>query len=89
MQTCETCQHWNFDERDAEFDGLKIGRCAAIRQREDVISPARELEDWDAREAEERRLLSEAKAIAVDGSGYYAAIRTAPDFGCTLHEPKS
>jgi len=63
-----------------------MGRCAAIKQRENIIAPAREAfsDDWDAQEAEEGRLLKAEKAIAVDGSGYYAAIRTAPDFGCVL-----
>lgn len=90
MERCDTCAHWNFDERDGEFDGLRMGRCAGIRQREDIIEPARAItDDWDAREAEERRLLVEAKAIAVDGSGYYAAVRTTPDFGCALHKPRA
>lgn len=89
MQFCETCEHWAFDERDVAFDRLRLGRCRAIRQREDIIEPARSMGDWDSREAEEHRLLAAAKAIAVDGSGYYAAIRTAADFGCVLHEPKA
>lgn len=63
-----------------------MGKCAAIRQRNDIIEPARQVEDWDEREAEENRLLSLEKAISVDGSGYYAAVRTQADFGCVLHE---
>ncbi len=85
--TCETCAHWNTEAPDWQFDELKMKRCGAIQQRETIIEPARRLEDWDAREAEEYRLLSEAKAIAVDGSGYYAALRTRADFGCVLHSP--
>jgi len=82
---CLTCVHWVMPTDDWQFEALKFGKCGAIKQREDIIGPARSIENWDAREAEEERLLSESKAIAVDGSGYYAAINTAPDFGCTLH----
>ena len=81
---CSSCSHWSNAERDWAFDAVIMGSCAAIKQREDIVSPAREIGDWDAREAEEQRLLQAEKAIAVDGSGYYAAIRTAPDFGCVL-----
>lgn len=87
MARCETCRNWSNAEPDWQFDQLIMGRCAAIRQREDILEPAREIEDWDAREVEEGRLLSAEKAIAVDGSGYYAAIRTRGDFGCVLHVP--
>lgn len=82
---CETCSHWVFSQDDWQFDGLKMGKCAAVKQREDIIEPARNIDDWDAREAEEARLLRAAKAIAVDGSGYYAALRTTADFGCVLY----
>jgi hypothetical protein len=86
---CETCRHWTQVEEDWQYDKLVMGKCGAIRQREDIIEPARRLEDWDAMEAEENRLLSLEKAIAVDGSGYYAAVRCRGDFGCVLHEPAS
>lgn len=83
---CSSCSHWSNAEADWQFDELVMGSCAAIKQREDIIEPARDAfpDDWDARVVEEGRLLKAEKAIAVDGSGYYAAIRTAPDFGCVL-----
>ena len=40
----------------------------------------------DEGRAAEHAALAAAKMIAVDGSGYYAALRTAPDFGCVLWE---
>lgn len=89
MEHCETCKHWKAVEPDWQFDALVMGRCAAVKQRDDIIAPARQVEDWDAREAEEGRLLKLEKAIAVDSSGYYAALRTQADFGCVLHEPAS
>ena len=82
---CSSCEHWKFEEPDWQYDALTLGECKAIRMREAIVEPAREIADWDAREAEEARLLKAAKAIAVDGSGYYAALRTAADFGCVLH----
>lgn len=85
---CGSCAHWAAVEPDWEFDALVMGRCVAIKQREDILEPARRLcDDWDARVAEEGRLLSLEKAIAVDGSGYYAAVRTQADFGCVLWSP--
>jgi hypothetical protein len=87
---CETCEHWKFAEPDWQFDSLVIGECKAIRMREDIETSAAEKAGfqnrWDdgAEEAVKAGLLA-AKAIAVDGSGYYAAVRTTADFGCVLH----
>lgn len=88
MGRCKTCKYWRFDKRDWEYDETGLGQCARIRQRENICEPARLIEDWDDREKEEQRLIIEAKAIAVDGSGYYAAVRCVSDFGCVLHELK-
>lgn len=85
---CRTCRHWRAVEPDWQFDGLTMGKCGAIKQRETIIAPAREIDDWDKREAEEERLLKAEKAVAVDGSGYYAALRTQADFGCVLFQGK-
>lgn len=86
---CETCIHWKFDEPDWEFDKLRFGECKAIRMREHIADAAREGLDRFSPECDavEEAAVAAAKAIAVDGSGYYAAIRTAPDFGCTLYSP--
>lgn len=90
---CETCEHWKFDDVDYLFDDLKFGRCSNIRQLETVISEACDAAGisnrWDEGGEEiSRQGVAAAKAIAVDGSGYYAAVRTAPDFGCILHKPR-
>lgn len=94
LLTCETCLHWRFDEPDAEFDDLRFGTCKAIRQRETIQDEAfkgqKDVDRWtDEGEAIIHAAMKAAKAIAVDGSGYYAAVRTAPDFGCVLHSPKA
>lgn len=82
---CASCAHWSFAEPDWQYEALTMGECKAVKMRETIVEPARNIEDWDAREAEEMRLLVAARAIAVDGSGYYAALRTSADFGCVLH----
>lgn len=85
---CATCEHWRFDRPDWEFDELHLGECKAIKQRETIQSEALAaagVENWDdGSEEVKRAAMMITKAIAVDGSGYYAALRTAPDFGCTL-----
>ena len=87
---CATCEHWFDAEDDWQFERLKMGRCLAIKQREDVLEPARAMDlTWEAREAEEERLMTQQKAIAVDGSGYRAQVYTQGDFGCVLHALKS
>lgn len=88
---CETCKHWSMAEPDWQFDELLIGKCTRARMREDIETDATcHLADgrWDD-EAEPliKAALIAAKVIAVDGSGYYAALRTMSDFGCVLHEP--
>lgn len=88
---CETCTHWKFAEKDWEFESLVFGKCAAVKQREDVEREACEAAGIDHRwddggEEVVLNAMREAKAIAVDGSGYYAALRTAADFGCVLHQ---
>jgi hypothetical protein len=89
-ERCETCQHWTFAEPDWEFDDMRFGTCRAIKQRqtieEEALAGLDDEDRWSGRADElKRAALGASKAIAVDGSGYYAAVRTAPDFGCVLH----
>lgn len=90
METCETCRWWMFDTPDWQFDDLRIGECKRVKQREVIEDEAtRDLVDgrWnDAAEDAIKSAMQEARAIVVDGSGYYAALRTMPDFGCNRHE---
>lgn len=94
-ETCETCRFWLYiSAEDWEFDALGVGDCKAIKMREDIKDavfdsrPRDAFDDWDEVERLEAEALRAAKAFAVDGSGYYAALRTFPDFGCVLHQPK-
>lgn len=94
-ETCETCRFWLASSAsDWEFDALGVGDCQAIKMRSDIKDeafehrPRKDFDDWDEVEKLEVEALRAAKAFAVDGSGYYAALRTFPDFGCVLHQRK-
>lgn len=91
MGLCGTCRHWeqgnDWKERAA---GMAV--CRAIKMRDRVEDSAHEGfdrwgEGWEVVTARETAALQAAKAVAVDGSSYYAAIMTTADFGCVLHEP--
>lgn len=93
MKTCETCELWKFERRDWEYDELRLGECKGIKQRSSIESDALDAagnpDRWSTKgEAAIKAAMLATKAIAVDGSGYYAALRTAPDFGCILHVEK-
>jgi hypothetical protein len=78
METCGTCKHWKLIDAEEELiDDPRFGTCAAIPQGQS---------EWD--EASDRNMVvGDWKAVAVDGSGYFAAIKTRECFGCVLHEP--
>lgn len=93
---CATCEHWKAaDPFDWQYDKIQFAVCKRIRQREDIetsaINAMADPEDrWSAAgELAIEQAFRASLAIAVDGSGYYAAVRTAPDFGCILWEEKT
>ncbi len=90
--TCGTCKHWDLIDPDWELEALGYGVCRRILLREEVIDAAREPYDdrWgdQADEAADRAVRS-SMAILSDGSGYRASIHCSPDFGCTLHSPRT
>lgn len=87
MNRCSTCRFWgsadggddiNALERvreDSERLGLwdRVRPCGAIHQ------------NVEANGAYAHTLEPKEKALVCDGSGYYASLRTASDFGCVLH----
>jgi len=91
MKTCVTCKHWSASVDDWEFEELGVRDCKGILMREDIKELAHKDHDddrWeDAGQARENAAMRATRAFVVDGSGYYAALRTHPDFGCVLHEP--
>lgn len=73
---CATCKHWHGEQNADE-----TRTCAAVPML------------WDATEwSEDGRRVTSPKfantlAFVTDGSDYFAALLTKPDFGCVMHEP--
>lgn len=75
VMKCGDCRHWQeIDTYASKIDGF--GTCERIRAFENICSG--EPNEEEAKE----------KAMTVDGSGFYSALKTKGDFGCVLHEPK-
>lgn len=85
---CGTCRFWTKTNRDESYY-FNLRPCGAVKQREDIEmakgDDGDEVRDEDGNETPVVR----PRAMAVDGSGYFAALRTAEDFGCVLWEPVS
>jgi hypothetical protein len=91
---CETCVHWSASSDDWQCEKAGFGECKRIILLDRVTDQAakafraqgrRVWDNADELGAAELELLKIAKAVCVDASSYYAALRTAPDFGCVLH----
>lgn len=82
MPTCKTCRHWS------ETDRVGFGRCGGIPMGRDKLVEPDYVETVFVNDDTDE-LIPPDGAAAMDGSGYFAAIITGPDFGCTLHEEKS
>ncbi len=88
INRCGTCRFWRgVDALDSWSWNLRP--CGAVLQREDVpvVKDADGLDVMD--DDGNKTPVVMPKAMAVDGAGYYAALKTAEDFGCVLWEPKS
>lgn len=83
-KTCGNCMFWG-----------KPGETEMFRQCNGVIHDERsyhneEIGDWmDDDEKESFRHINSLSAVVVDGSGYFAALKTKEDFGCTLFREAS
>jgi hypothetical protein len=92
---CGSCKFW----KPGECAAPGYGQCGKIEHDESshtsttiydeeyLVELASGDEDDKARAAEVRKA-REQKAVALDGSGYFAAVRCREDFGCVLHENK-
>lgn len=90
LERCQTCKHWMTDKSDWEFERRGVGDCKAIPTHEELQNAAhKDHESWfgDDADARENSAIQSARAYTIDGSGYYSALRTRPDFGCVLHAP--
>jgi hypothetical protein len=77
VKRCGNCAHWK------EVDRFGVGTCDAVKH--DVEGG--ETYDYDSDSAEEIASNNDL-AFVVDGSGYYAALKTRENFGCALHTVK-
>lgn len=86
MANCGTCRFWGADVTDAIRRSRyfnEVRPCSAIRQNDAYLYSVDR--DREPPLAGPKAGLSD-KAEVVDGSGFFAALRTAADFGCVLHE---
>ena len=79
MNICATCRWWGYG-RTKELESKAFWQlarpCGAITH------------DQDHTGSDPGGYLPRGvKAQVLDGSGYFAALRTAADFGCVLHKP--
>ena len=79
-----------FYDDPAEILGSEAGVDSDRCYRLDLVPGGHQWLTWGVCERSELR--SEAcegsKAVAIDGSGYYAVLRTQADFGCAQWEPE-
>ncbi len=73
--TCASCKHWDRSRYDYDFDGneLPYGRCASAESEGNTPKIG---------------AIPTHPAYATDASGYHAALRTLPTFGCTEWKEK-
>lgn len=90
---CGSCKFWGTDEEQGQI----FRQCTRIihqkRGTPGICLWKKDDPDFadEYREelAHDQKLASEHKAITLDGSGYFAALKCTDDFGCVYHEPKS
>ena len=100
MKTCGTCRYWGKarpDHRNCmEQTTGKLRVCQAIIHDSDdatgnydEYSTPIEERNWLSEEVRQEliHIRDSVKAVVVDGSNYYAALKCREDFGCILHEP--
>ena len=79
-KNCGTCRHWG------EVEEVKgVGECATI---EHVKRGDRAMYKCDDDTNWDDHYVGEARAHVVDGSDWFAALRTKETFACNLHEPR-
>jgi hypothetical protein len=76
---CGTCRHWG-----SEDDGWKrFRKCQEIRHDEHGESGDNQKSEFVA----DDESIFDDEAVVVDGSGYFAALKTQEDFYCSLWQP--
>jgi hypothetical protein len=78
---CRTCKQWHPPDSESVGEVPGIGTCKATPQ---YWVAAEWTEDGVTRKLKPQ--FANSLALVEDGSGYRAALRTFPDFGCVQHE---
>lgn len=81
QERCGNCRLWG-----TEDDNNGVYRQCAAALHDEYGLAGKPLDQWTSEQ--EHRRINDCPAVAVDGSGYWAALRTRDDFGCVLFEPK-
>lgn len=71
MYTCGTCDYWK------EVNKYNVGKCIGIQH--DELGGEGYDDDCNPIET------NNDSAFVVDGSGYFAALKTRENFGCVMH----
>lgn len=81
MNRCGDCKFWGRKGEDGKFRS-----CTGVIHDESSIHDE-EVGDWMDEEYKESVIrINALPAVVVDGSGYFAALKTKEDFGCVLFE---
>ena len=84
---CGQCKFWGKNGETGEFR-----ECIGIVHDKDLLTNNLEdnvnVDDNDDWTPETLKFRSENKAVTIDDSGYFAALRTKEDFGCVLYKKR-
>lgn len=84
---CDSCRHWDTEEPlDWVQERAAFRRCLAVQMRCKIEDSVQTHLTGKERMAIEIEAIKAARAYVVDGSSYYAALITGPDFHCALFE---
>jgi len=85
---CGNCRHWGGHNPDEDHKYYKHQPCKRIKHDKDFDAKPYNIDDIydeEERKAAQERIDSVKDAAVVhDGSGYFAALKTRNDFGCSL-----
>jgi hypothetical protein len=84
MNNCSNCKHWEFPRVKSWGNDVTYGECRAVLHNDNYKFDPYPDEDED----NDPDTFNIPLACVVDGSGYYAGLRTKSDFSCCLHERK-
>lgn len=91
MMNCAACKVWTKAENGEPGWRMRMGVCSNVPKFFDATDDFGEFDSEDSGDGA-RTLKTEfvgVNALALDGTGYRAALITAPDFGCVSFDPRN